>query len=57
MLPQYIEYNGNKAKRIDEFYGYYITECGEVLSVKVRGGQGRINTDNPQPIATKEDKE
>ena len=36
MLPKYIEYNGNKAKRIDEFYGYYITEYGEVLVGEVK---------------------
>ena len=57
MLPKYIEYNGNKAKRIDEFYGYYITEYGEVLSVKVRGGRGKIDINNPQPITTREDKD
>ena len=56
-LPQYIEYGGEKAKRIDEFYGYYVTNYGLVVSVKVPGGRGKIDINNPHVVTLKTDKD
>lgn len=53
---KYIEFNGEKAKQT-EFEGYYVTKSGLCLTVKVKGGRGKLDFDNPRVHNVKIDKD
>lgn len=53
---EYINYNGEIAKK-SLYDGYYCTKSGIVLSVKIRGGQGRIDYNKPVELAYKTDRD
>ena len=53
---EYIIFNGEKAKRT-EFEGYYVTESGLFLTVKVKGGRGKLDFNNPRLHNIKTDKD
>lgn len=40
-----------------EFEGYYVSKEGCIISVKVKGGQGKLNYDNPRYHSVKKDKD
>ena len=53
---EYIKYNGKLAKKT-RYTGYYCTKDGEILSVKIKGGQGRLDYLNPRLHSQKVDKD
>ena len=55
-LPKIIKYNNENAY-LTKYYGYYATKSGKVLSCKVKGGQGRIDINNPRELISKYDKD
>lgn len=52
---EFINYE-NEIARKTKWDGYYTTKSGKILSVKVRGGQGRLDYDNPKELAYKKDR-
>lgn len=51
-----IIYNGEIAKK-SSYEGYYCTPSGKVLSIKVKGGQGKMALNNPRELKPKVDKD
>ena len=56
MGPMFIFYNDEIAKKTP-YDGYYTTMYGDVVSVKVKGGQGSLDYSNPRLHSYKEDKD
>ena len=53
---EYINFD-NKVFKKTEYEGYYVSQEGDIITVKVKGGQGRINFDNPRYHSVKIDKD
>ena len=51
-----IVYNGELAYK-HSIDGYYATKSGTAISVKVKGGQGKLDYSKPKPLAIKYDKD
>lgn len=51
-----IIYKGEIAKKT-KFEGYYVTKSGKVISVKIKGGQGRLDYSKPRLHSEKIDKD
>lgn len=49
-------YNGEVAYKT-KYDGYYVTRSGKAISVKVKGGQGKKDYDNPREMSYKVDKD
>ena len=49
-------FEGEKAVRT-KYYGYYATESGKVISIKIKGGQGKINYSKAREMVYKENKD
>lgn len=56
ILPKKIKFNDEIAYR-SPYDGYYATLSGEAISVKVKGGQGSIDINNPHVLSKKVDKD
>lgn len=54
--PEYIQFCGELAKRT-EYDGYYATQSGKIISVKVKSGRGKIDLSNPREHCYKIDKD
>lgn len=52
---EFIKYNDEIAKKT-RWDGYYATKSGKILSVKVKGGQGRLDFNKPKELAYKIDR-
>lgn len=55
-MLDWILYNGHMCKKT-KFKGYYVSEYGEVITVKVKGGQGSLDYNNPREHNYKIDKD
>ena len=55
-LPEIIYYNDEPAYQ-SKYYGYYATKSGKCITVKVKGGQGSIDINNPREHCYKIDKD
>lgn len=55
-IPLYIKFEGETAKAT-RYYGYYSTESGKIISIKIKGGQGNVDPDNPRLHSIKHDKD
>lgn len=53
---EYIYFNKEKAKKT-KYNGYYCTKTGKVITVKVKGGQGKLDFNKPRLHCTKKDKD
>lgn len=56
MNKPYIVFEGEKAYET-KYKGYYATKSGYIISVKVKGGQGSIDTNKPRYHSVKIDKD
>lgn len=56
-IPNQILFQGEKAKELKGFKGYYATKSGKIISVKKKGGQGSFDVDNPREHSYKVDKD
>lgn len=52
----YLTYNSVLFKQT-QYTDYYVSQCGEVLTVKIKGGRGLINYNEPRIMTYKTDKD
>lgn len=55
-MDEYITFNGHLFKKT-KYEGYYVSQYGEIISIKIKGGQGKLDINNPRYHATKIDKD
>lgn len=53
---EYIYFENEIAKKT-QYDGYYATKSGKIISIKVKGGQGKLDFDNPREHNYKIDKD
>lgn len=53
---EYVYFNNEKAYKT-KYKHYYATETGKIISVKVKGGQGSVDYNNPRELKYKVDKD
>lgn len=53
---EYILFNGEKAKQT-KYEGYYVTKTGLCVTIKVKGGRGKLDFENPRLHNIKIDKD
>ena len=53
---KYINFNDELFKST-EFEGYYVSESGKIISTKIKGGQGKLDINNPRYHSIKIDKD
>ena len=53
---KYIKFD-NMIFKVTEFDGYYVCKEGYIISIKVKGGQGEVDYDNPRYHSVKKDKD
>ena len=51
-----INFDGIEFKET-KYVGYYVSQCGKIISVKIKGAQGKIDVDSPRYHAIKIDKD
>lgn len=57
IIPTELEINGEIAYQCIINKNYYITKTGKLYSIFVKGGQGKININNPRKVAYGQDKD
>lgn len=57
IIPNQIMFNGEIAKQLKGFKGYYATKSGKIISIKKKGGQGTLDVNNPREHSIKIDKD
>ena len=50
------DYKDEKAYKT-KYYGYYVTKTGKIISIKIKGGQGRMDYTLARELAYKEDRD
>ncbi len=51
-----IKYNNINFKET-EFKNYFVSKCGEIVSIKIKGGQGLVDINKPRILCKKTDKD
>ena len=52
-----IFFENEYAVKLDDYEGYYVTKSGKIISVKVKGGNGKLDYSNPRRLSEKVDKD